>query len=267
MAIIGADSTGTEGKLPTTLALEAACLSAWPAISTVHDGAWIWRFAHGYSKRSNSFQSLDPADDGDADRRIAYLAALSARNGIEPVFRVTPLAGPGVLEALDRGGWAAFDKSCVLAMDLDGRRFERTGDVRFFNPTDPRWFRAQTALSAGPGKTVEILKTLLGLIAPEARGVVAYAPDGTPAAAALAVNAGGIGVYLNVVTDRMKRRQGYGATVMRAAIGWTIDNGARSAAIQVSADNAPAIRLYEELGFVEQYRYHYRQPADPSRPA
>ncbi|BCP55116.1 acetyltransferase [Kaistia sp. 32K] len=247
--------------MPTTLAIEAACLSAWPALSTVHDGAWVWRFAHGYSKRANSFQSLDLADDGDAERRIAYLAALSSRNGIEPVFRVTPLAGPGILEALDRKGWAPFEESRVLAMDLDGHDFARTGDVRFFNPTDPRWFRAQTALSAASAKTVEILKTLLGLIAPEARGIVAYAPDGTPAAAALAVNAGGIGVFLNVVTDKTKRRQGYGAAVMRAALGWTVENGARYAAIQVTTENEPAIRLYEGLGFVEQYRYHYRRPA------
>ncbi|MBN9057750.1 MAG: GNAT family N-acetyltransferase, partial [Rhizobiales bacterium] len=108
---------------------------------------------------------------------------------------------------------------------------------------------------------VETLKILLGLVAPEARGIVCYAPDGTPAAAALAVNACGIGVFLNVVTDRARRRQGYGASVMRAALGWTLENGATAAAIQVTSENAAAIALYEGLGFVEQYRYHYRRPA------
>jgi ribosomal protein S18 acetylase RimI-like enzyme len=48
---------------------------------------------------------------------------------------------------------------------------------------------------------------------------------------------------------------------MRAALRWTMENGARAAAIQVTSDNDPAIRLYESLGFVEQYRYHYRSPA------
>jgi ribosomal protein S18 acetylase RimI-like enzyme len=261
MAITGADTSGPDSRLTTTLAIEAACLSAWPAVSTVHDGAWIWRFAHGYSKRSNSFQSLDPADDGDAERRIAYLAALSERNGIAPVFRVTPLAGAGVVDALDRSGWLPFDESRVLAMNLAGHDFAREGDVRFFDPTDPRWFRAQMALSAASGRTVEILKSLLGLIAPEARGIVAYAQDGTPAATALAVNAGGIGVFLNVITDKTKRRQGHARRAMQAALAWTVENGARHAAIQVTADNDGAIRLYEALGFVEQYRYHYRRPA------
>ena len=175
MATTGADVT----TLPSILGIEAACLSAWPAVGTVHDGAWIWRFAHGYSKRSNSFQSLDPEDDDEAERRIAYLASLSTSHGIEPVFRVTPLAGPRVLDALNRAGWQAFEESRVLVMDLEGVEFEPAGDVRFFEPTDPRWYRAQSTLSQSTGKTVETLKILLGLIAPEARGVVVYAPDGT----------------------------------------------------------------------------------------
>ena len=100
-----------------------------------------------------------------------------------------------------------------------------------------------------------------GLIAPEAKGFVAYGRDGTPAAAALAVVSGGIGVYLNVVTDRARRRQGHGEAVMQAALAWTRENGARHAALQVVADNDAAGALYAKLGFAERYRYHYRRPA------
>jgi len=243
------------------LAIEAACLSAWPAIGVVHDGAWLWRYANGYTKRSNCFQSLDPRDDGDAERRIGRLSALSVRHAIGPVFRVTPLAGAGTVGTLDRMGWAPFEESRVLVMDLAGRQFEGSGDVRPFAPTDPRWYRAQTALSGASAQTVETLKALVGLIAPEAKGFVAYGRDRTPAAAALAVVAGEIGIYLNVVTDKARRRQGFGRVVMNAALAWSVENGARMAAIQVVSDNDPAIGLYEGLGFAEQYRYHYRRPA------
>ncbi|HWJ72186.1 MAG TPA: GNAT family N-acetyltransferase [Kaistia sp.] len=251
---------GEAPTLPTTLQIEGACLSAWPAIAVVHEGAWLWRFAHGYSKRSNAFQCLDPADDGDAEARIAKLSALSRKHGIEPVFRVTPLAGPGVVAALDRLGWMPFEESRVLAMDLTAEPPAPAGDIRWLNPGDPRWYRAEASLSGYDARTLETLKTLLSLIAYESKGIVVHGRDGTPAAAALAVNAGGIGVYLNVVADKARRRQGLGTAVMRAALGWTREKGATSAAIQVVSDNAPAIALYEQLGFVEQYRYHYRRP-------
>ncbi|MCX5494296.1 GNAT family N-acetyltransferase [Kaistia dalseonensis] len=246
---------------PSILQIEAACLSAWPSIKSALDGSWLWRFAKGYSKRANSVQCLDPADDGDAARRLAGMAALSARHAIAPVFRVTPLAGPGVLDALDQAGWTAFEESRVLAMRLDGRSFDVDADIRFFEPTDPAWLDVQAAMSGYSPATVETLRTLLGLIAPESRGLLAYDAEGNPAAAALAVNAGGIGVYLNVVTRPENRRAGHGRAVMRAALDWTRAAGATSAAIQVISDNAPAVSLYQSLGFDEIYRYHYRRPS------
>ena len=62
---------------PTVAALEAAFLTAWPAVRHVHDGAWIWREAGGFTKRANSAQSHDDADDADAPARLARCAALS----------------------------------------------------------------------------------------------------------------------------------------------------------------------------------------------
>jgi len=249
-----------EPALPSVLAIEAACLSAWPAIALVHDGRWIWRFAQGYSKRSNAFQSLDPADDGDAEARIAALSTLSRRHDIEPCFRVTPLAGPGVIAALDGLGWTAFEESRVLAMPLAPAMPAPAGDIRTFNPGDPRWYRAEAALAGIDARSVETLRTLLSLIAVDSKGFVAHGRDGTPAAASLGVAVGDIGVYLNVVTDRARRRQGFGRAVVQAAMSWTQERGARLAVVQVVSDNAPAIALYESLGFVEQYRYHYRRP-------
>ncbi|WP_328517645.1 GNAT family N-acetyltransferase [Devosia algicola] len=36
-------------------------------------------------------------------------------------------------------------------------------------------------------------------------------------------------------------------------------DGAHRAAIQVQADNDPALALYQTLGFAEPYDYHYRR--------
>ena len=62
-----------------------------------------------------------------------------------------------------------------------------------------------------------------------------------------------------VATDPARRRQGLSRAMLSALLRWAEDGGARGACLQVLATNAPAIRLYEGLGFDrELYRYHYR---------
>ena len=88
----------------TVRQLETATISSWPAISTAMDGMWLARFARGYSRRANSIQCLDPADDADAPARLRRMCDLYTLNSREPIFRVTPLTGPGVVAALHVAG-------------------------------------------------------------------------------------------------------------------------------------------------------------------
>ena len=39
-----------------------------PCFKTVLDGAWVWRFADGFTGRANSLQCLDSEDDRDLKR-------------------------------------------------------------------------------------------------------------------------------------------------------------------------------------------------------
>lgn len=246
---------------PSITQIEAATLSAWPAISTVLDGLWLARFARGYTKRSNSAQCLDVTDDADAPARLQRLVDLYLLNDLPPIFRVTPLAGPGVIAALDADAWTRFGETQVLAMPLDGT-FEEPNDCRVMEATDPNWIEALAELIEAKPRELGILTQLLGLIAPQTAGILIRDGAGDAVAAAMAVNAGGIGVYLNVVTRPDARGKGYGRGVMHAALNWTRMSGATHAALQVVSDNAPAVNLYRSLGFAEAYRYHYRSPSD-----
>ena len=246
---------------PLTIArIEAATLTAWPAITTAMDGMWLARFARGYTKRSNSIQCLDAADDGDAAARLERLSDLYPLNSLDPIFRVTPLAGPRAVAALASAGWLPFEESRVLPMPLAPEQWETPDNVRIYEGTDPKWHAGLVDMVAMDRRPAELLGVIVNLIACRNAGVLVYDPLGEPAAAALAVNASGIGVYHNVVTRADLRGRGYGRTAMRAALDWTRRVGATHAAIQVVSDNVPAINLYTSLGFSEAYRYHYRQP-------
>lgn len=245
----------------THLAVERATQLAWPALEEVRDGAWVARFARGYTKRANSIQSFDLADDANAGDRIEAFADRYRAAGLKPVFRVTPLAGPGVIAALDEKGWLPFETSLVLAMEFGDQVLPVATKARLFAANDPEWLTAQIRLSEYDPATTEALSAILDRLTVPAQGVLVYDESSRPVAAALAINAEGIAIFLNVVVDKGERGRGFGRAVMNAALNWTRENGAGHAAIQVLADNAQAVSLYRSLGFADAYSYHYRQPS------
>jgi GNAT superfamily N-acetyltransferase len=248
--------------MPSIAEIEAATLSTWPALQTAHDRLWLWRGAGGYSKRANSIHCLDPSDDVDADARLEKMTALSRFNDIPPVFRVTPLCGPGVIAAIDRAGWVEFERSLVLARQMPDDDWKVSAKTRLFDPRDPAWHETQAAMSGYNRHTIDILKSILDVAACDNCGVLAYDEDDQPVAAALATVSNGIGVYLNVVVRESARGKGYGRAVIAAALNWSREAGATTAAIQVLASNTPAVTLYRSFGLEQVYDYHYRKPAE-----
>jgi GNAT superfamily N-acetyltransferase len=239
--------------------IEGATLTAWPALKQAHDGLWLWRYARGYTKRANSIHCLDPSDGGYAELRLRRLDVLSRQHRIPTVFRVTPLTATEIIEVMDGLQWEEFDQSLVMAMEMPDVDFPVDYQARYFDPADPTWYRAQAQMAGYDPDNVEILSQVLSAIACEAQGVLVYHKAGLPVAAALAAVASGIGIYLNVVTHPSARGHGYGRAVMSAALNWVRAMGATHSAIQVLADNAPAVNLYTSLGFGEVYPYSYRR--------
>ena len=253
-------TTGARFQLALTPGdIECATLLAWPALEEITDGAWTARFSRGYTKRANSIHSLDPADEERAADRITALAERYRDRGLRPVFRVTPLASPGVVAALDSMNWDVYEPSLVLSMDLTKRQRLVSALTKYFEPTDPEWRQVQGSMAGYSAETQDTLGAILDQIQVPARGVVVYDDSYQPAGAALAVNAQNCAVFLNVVVEPSKRGQGFGRAVMHAGLNWTSQMGAAHAAIQVLADNSVALSLYRSLGFTETYQYHYRR--------
>lgn len=247
-------------SVPTVLAVETAALTAWPGLYTAYDGQWVWRAARGYSNRANSIQCLDPADDANAAGRIAHFSEMFTRQGLGPIFKISPLAAPGAIAVLDELGWESYEPSRVLRMDIDGRQWEPRHHTALFEATDPDWRLAQAEMSGYSEYTIESVRLIIERIACDCRGILAYDEDGVPAAAALAAVANGIAIFGNVVARKTLRGQGFGRAVMCAALNWCRDVGATAAGIQVAAPNTPAVNLYASLGFGNGYDYSYRRP-------
>jgi ribosomal protein S18 acetylase RimI-like enzyme len=68
-----------------------------------------------------------------------------------------------------------------------------------------------------------------------------------------------VGLY-DLAVAPAHRGGGRGRALVQALLHWATEAGATSAYLQVRAQNTPALRLYESMGFTTAYGYHYRVP-------
>jgi N-acetylglutamate synthase len=241
--------------------VEECAFSSWPALQQIVDDGWILRFADGHSKRANSANPTYPGT-GAVEPKIARVEAAYRRRNLPIIFRLTPLAAPEDLDRLlaDRS-YRRLDPSRVLILP-DLAMLDRPGIpagfslVQAHRPT-ALWLAAFDRIQpVAPAKRKAFEAILRAIAAPAC--FMSLFDDAEPAAILLGVVTDGrLGIY-DVATAPMYR----GAGLMRALLGelgaWALGAGADSSQLFVLAGNAPAERLYQDLGWRELYRYHYR---------
>jgi GNAT superfamily N-acetyltransferase len=243
--------------LPAVIEVEQASLKGWPALDTETDGSWVLRAAGGYTRRSNSIQSLDPADESDLAPRLERAVRWYRDRGLPPIYRITPLTSPAVISALDVADWATDAHSRIVARDLGADTFTTDADVVLVPPASDQWLAVQQQLKSYDDGRRERLRHIVERITGPARGLILM-DNGEPVASALMAIANGIVITCNVHTATALRRRGYGRRMMEAGLAWARSAGARRAAHAVEAGNEPALALYGRLGYEPLYDYHYR---------
>lgn len=257
---------------------EEAGLNALPAPRQVLLDGWLLRFADGCTRRANSVNPVWPGPGrGDPDARIRTCAALYAAQGLPCLFRVPSFLPPGLDAALDAHGYAPpeGETRILFRPNPDARGTDEAGgdgaggdgaDTGGVECTEGRpgaeWLDAQARIAGDGERVARARRDMLACLAiPAAFGAVRTDGPGTPMAslAYVAVH-DGLACVNMVATDPAARRRGLSRRVLRALLAWARGTGAEAACLQVAAENAAAIALYEGLGFrTELYRYHYRR--------
>lgn len=240
--------------------LERSMLTSWPALSTAFDGDWVIRLADGVTKRSNSVTCL-AADDRDLETRIDHIQAIYDRFALPTIFRLSPLASPALDTALEHRGWRRFDETIVMTSDIAALDMSKGGDasldVHIRTEPDRRWLQSCYRIEGDEGTHLNTLDAMLKGLIPEAGYGRIGTSDQIDALALMVVDAELTGLF-EVLTSPAKRRQGLAETLLYQLFAWSWTRGASTAWLAVVADNEPAKRLYQKLGFREVYRYHYR---------
>lgn len=218
--------------------LEYAAAMAWPGVEQHWTGGWLLRYGHGSTRRANSAVPLQARGD------MAALPAIVdwyAARGVAPLlavpdrlFRVppgVPVDGENVVMTTVLGPAAS-----TAGVQLAARPDERWRSI------NPREVPVDVLTAVIDGEVV--FATLAD--AAVGRAAVTTAPDGTRWVGLSAVH-----------VAEAHRRRGYARHVCDALLAWGAQRGATRGYVQVLADNAAAIALYESMGMRTQHRVRY----------
>ena len=234
---------------------EELSLNALPSLQTLLVDGWVLRFANGYTKRANSINPLY-GSTRNVEEKIEFCEQIYRRNDLPVVFKMTAAAHPENLDALlAHRGYEVDSPTSVQTIDLGDNASPLKADLDV-TLTD-EWLADFCKLSGISDERKTTLRQMLANVVSQKCFAALRQGDQTIACGLGVLQGKYIGFY-DIVTDKPFRNQGYGKELMRRLFAWGKRNGARKAYLQVMLSNAPALRLYAQLGFREVYQYWYR---------
>lgn len=235
--------------------VEESLLNAWPALRSVHCNGWIFREARRFTKRANSASAL--ASLGDFPATLAQAEQFYRAFDAPAIFRLTPLAGPEPDAHLADRGYGFIDETLVMTRALSHLGC-RDPSIRTEEQLNARWERGHALAHPLDAAESDVHRAILGRIAPLKTGFAVVREGSCDIAFALGVvDQGMLGIF-DVVTAPEYRRRSAGKRLVTALLHWGVSKGAHTAWLSVIRANTQAVPLYEQLGFRELYRYHYR---------
>jgi GNAT superfamily N-acetyltransferase len=240
--------------------LESAAFAAWPSASSDDFHGWQLRLDRGYTKRANSLNATERSrrlSEAEMDSIEERFRAL----GLTPTVRLPSFAPVAETDALlTRRAYRHCDPSLVMTRELsDADDFGPEPELA--DSAEP-WLQAFQHVSGKSDADQAIhLDILQRIVHPTAWGL--HAVDDSPRCCGLGVLVDQqLGVF-DIATRTDHQRQGLAERLCRGLLAWGQRRGARTAFLQVVAENDAAVRLYEKLGFQVAYSYWYRV-LDPS---
>lgn len=226
---------------------------------------WIVRTSPGKAKRARCVNAVATGRLPLA-QKLALTRAVFDEAGLPLMLRITPFTQPLELEALMASqGWTSLDDTRVMVLAglqagplptqpplpagtawarLPARDYaEAVGRLRGSSPEQRRAHAERLKFSPVPY---------------EGHAVQHVASGEVLACGQFAREADLVGLY-DVHTAESARGQGLARRLCERLLLLAAAQGARVAYLQVEADNHPARHIYQRLGFVDGYAYHYRQ--------
>jgi ribosomal protein S18 acetylase RimI-like enzyme len=244
-------------------ALQLVCAAGWQAPVREQLGDWLLRAGGGFTGRTDSV--LPVGDPGmPLDAALEAVSDFYARVGLPVQAQV--VVGAEITDELLARGWVAARPTQADALVQVAAMPHEAADLAEGGAS--RGARAKVRLTQRPGESwlqrygraagtdPATVRSIL-----ESGDLVTFAQIGEPAVAVGRAVLTGRWLGLSAVeVDPGLRRQGLGSAVAETLLSWGGTQGARSAYLQVLADNRAALGLYARYGFRTHHSYRYLRP-------
>ncbi len=243
--------------------LEEVLLNATaPPEQLLYDG-WLLRLSREHIKRASSvnatFASTLPLAE-----KVSTCERVYRERGLVPIFRVTSQpVEPGLDAELDARGYRIFEPSLVQAASLVGWSTDTATPpgLRFEAMEMEPWVAMVGRLRGWPQHDVEAHTRRMGASVLDSHCVSLIAGEAVAACGLVTIEGEYAGLF-DIYTPPEHRGKGLATVLCRRLLAIGRENGAMAGWLSVLAANAPALRVYERLGFTTAYEYWYRVPGD-----
>ncbi len=239
---------------PSAREIDRATIATWPAGETEMRGGWALLASGGVTGRVNAAWPLD-WKGGDLDAAIDAIEAWYTARNLPPRFKLTDGAfAPAQLpQALVRRGYRAVAPTLIMTAPIGARA---PGQNVTISSVMPAPFDAVLRAVSNDDAEYDERRSIASR-APQPAAFAMIERDGVVAAIGMAAAAGPLAGIFLMRTAPQARRQGLARRLLAALLARSARWGARTAFLQVEADNSDAITLYESEGFATLSTYRF----------
>ena len=225
--------------------MERAHVRAWPALRTADIEGWLWRCSGGGSQRANSVSTVDFTGN-DPEAAVTRAETLYHAAGRKAQFQVfDETSPPGLADLLRARGYRCSEPTVTMFKLPEAAAADPTVEIR-----DHAWDEWREVYLGEITENRRAVNAEIVSGVPQPRAFLGCRRGGRIVSTALCVAGYGCAVIECVTTRSDSRRQGSARAVLATLEHWASLQDIDRIGLQVIADNAPAIALYQQLGFL-----------------
>jgi len=234
--------------------LEELSLNAHPALNTVYYDGWYLRFAEGYTNRANSVNMLNPSCLPIHDK-IKYCEMTYFKQQLPTVFKITPLSVQ-MDDILAKKDYSIVTSTNLMMMNVPQINTNQLISV-VTNGIHEDWQNHYFHLNEMNKNVIPSARKIQGNITNQTLCAVLSCNNEVVACGLGVIERTYVGLY-DIIVSPKHRQKGYGQDICLALMSTAAKYGAQKAYLQVVANNADAVGLYQKIGFTDMYQYWYR---------